>query len=86
MFSSGEAETSVGHFDPSDPEVAAGRVGRCHVAQLHAQASVALSNFFEKCLMLTGDNVQATAANCEAGVVPRSLPARRCLQGHCQVG
>ena len=39
MLSPGEAETTLSHLDPSDLEVAAGRVGRGDAAQLHPQVS-----------------------------------------------
>ena len=81
MFSAGEAETTFGDINSSDPQVAAGRVGRCHVAQLYAEASIPILMLIQQnqavvaiILMLTED-MQATAANCEAGVVPCSLSA-----------
>ena len=39
MLSPGEAETTLSHLDPSDLEVAAGRVGRGDAAQLHPQVN-----------------------------------------------
>ena len=41
MLSPGEAETTLSDLDPSDLEVAAGRVGRGDAAQLHSQAAAA---------------------------------------------
>ena len=77
MLSPGEAETTLSHLDPSDLEVAAGRVGRGDAAQLHPQVSdqprlkLKIPSTDKTC----GHHpqIQAAAANCQTGAVPRSL-------------
>ena len=77
MLSPGEAETTLSHLDPSYLEVAAGRVGRGDAAQLHPQVSdqppVKLK--ISSTVKTSGHHpqIQAAAANCQAGAVPRSL-------------
>ena len=75
MLSPGEAETTLSHLDPSDLEVAAGRVGRGDAAQLHPQVSdqprLKTPSKVKTCSH--HPQIQAAAANCQAGAVPRSL-------------
>ena len=76
MLSPGEAETTLSHLDPSDLEVAAGRVGRGDAAQLHPQVSDQPRVKLKIPSMVKTRHhpqIQAAAANCQAGAVPRSL-------------
>ena len=75
MLSPGEAETTLSHLDPSDLEVAAGRVGRGDAAQLHTQVSDQPRLKIPSTDKTSGHHpqIQAAAANCQTGAVPRSL-------------